>query len=581
MNSRVSWECASVLGFNRWRAIAKILCVSALLFLLQFSLLEVSPGRSQSALAAKLGRSEAKAAKTASRITETAPPSAIEQLRQDLEDYQPQVSILSPKPNEVLSEDTVAVKLQVKDLPIFKDKLLGLGPHLHVLLDNSQYQAVYNTDQPLMLEKLPPGTHTIRAFASRPWHESFKNDGAYAQVTFHVFAKTQENSPDPKLPLLTYSRPQASYGAEPIMLDFYLTNAPLHLVAQENDKDDIADWRIRATVNGESFVVDRWQPIYLKGFKPGKNWVQLEFLDEKGQIVQNTFNNTARLITYDPNGKDTLSKLVRGELTAQQARGIVDPTYVPEPVPAPVPKPTPTSAPSPKPSPTASPVPAKPTPSASPVPTIAPTLKPTLKPIDPIPSPTPSPVVKVPAAKPQRSRQVEPTPAPTPTSAPMPSPTPLDSPSSIVTPKVPKVVPKEVVPKVNRSPIELEPAIAPIETPQNPPVSPSIPTPQPEKPGLFERLRRQFGVGQEEDKPAIASPQATSQPIPPAADAKAALEKPREPRSAIPPTQPTPVAPDSIPQFSTIPKQLEAPKPPEPVPAAEETRTNASREGLP
>jgi hypothetical protein len=70
--------------------------------------------------------------------------------------------------------------------------------------------------------------------------------------------------------VLTYSRPTGSYGAEPIMLDFYLTNAPLHLVAQENPDDEIADWRIRVTVNGESFVLDRWQPVYLKGFKPGK-----------------------------------------------------------------------------------------------------------------------------------------------------------------------------------------------------------------------------------------------------------------------------------------------------------------------
>jgi hypothetical protein len=39
------------------------------------------------------------------------------------------------------------------------------------------------------------------------------------------------------------------------------------------------------------------------------------------------FNNTVRLITYEPKGKDTLSKLVRGELTAAEARGIVDPNY--------------------------------------------------------------------------------------------------------------------------------------------------------------------------------------------------------------------------------------------------------------
>ena len=518
-----------MLGFNCWRSIAKILCVSGLVFLLGFS-----PWWSQSSLAAKQGRSEPKAAKTAGKIAEAAPPSVIEELRQDLEDYQPQVSILSPKPNEVLSEDPVAVKLQVKDLPIFKDKKLGLGPHLHVLLDNLEYQAVYDTDQPLMLEKLPPGTHTIRAFASRPWHESFKNDGAYAQVTFHVFAKTQEHSPDPKLPLLTYSRPQASYGAEPIMLDFYLTNAPLHLVAQENDKDDIADWRIRATVNGESFVVDRWQPLYLKGFKPGKNWVQLEFLDEKGQPVQNTFNNTARLITYEPNGKDTLSKLVRGELTAQQARGIVDPTYVPEePAPAPTPKPTPKSTPAPspepKPTPTPSPVPAKPIPSATPpIPAIAPSPQLIESPA-PKPSPSPSSTDRVPPVKPKRVK---------------PYPTPISTPSPIPEPKLPPVT----------TPIEELPVAAP------------IPAERPEKPGFFNRLRLPFGAGQRGDNPTISSPEPTSTPTLPAADAEAALEKPTEQRSAVPSIpKPTSAASDAIPKFSTIPKQLQAPEPPEKV----------------
>ena len=165
--------------------------------------------------------------------------------------------------------------------------------------------------------------------------------------------KTQDNNPDPAQPLLTYSRPKGSYGAEPILLDFYLTNAPLHLVAQEDPKDDIADWRVRCTVNGSSFVVDRWEPLYLKGFKPGKNWVQLEFLDEQGNSVKNVFNNTARLITYEPKGKDTLSKLVRGEISATEARRIVDPNYTAEevPVPAPILAPTPTLSPSPTPTP--------------------------------------------------------------------------------------------------------------------------------------------------------------------------------------------------------------------------------------
>ena len=213
-------------------------------------------------------------------ISEVAPPEVIQQLGAELETYQPQVTIVSPKTEAILQDTTVEVKLKVQDLAIFKNSELEMGPHLHLIVDNQPYEAVYNVDQPFVLKDLSPGTHTIRVFASRPWHESFKNEGAYAQTTFHVFTKTTDNNPNPAQPLLTYSRPKGSYGAEPIMLDFYLNNAPLHQVAQENSEDEIADWRIRVTVNGQSFVLDKWQPVYLKGFKSGKNWVRLEFIDE-------------------------------------------------------------------------------------------------------------------------------------------------------------------------------------------------------------------------------------------------------------------------------------------------------------
>jgi hypothetical protein len=271
-------------------------------------------------------------------FSEVAPPDVIQALRPSLDAYQPQVSILSPQVDEILQDNTVKVRLQVKDLPIFKDPQWQLGPHLHVILDNQPYIAVYDLTQPLVLSDLSPGTHTLRVFASRPWHESFKNEGAYTQTTFHVLTKTEENNPNSKLPLLTYSRPNGGYGAEPIMLDFYLTNAPLHSMAETNPDDTMSNWRIRSTVNGESFILDYWQPIYLKGFKPGKTWVKLEFLDNEGQPVKNAFNTTIRLINYQPNGQDTLSKIVRGELTADEVRGIVDPSYTTK---IPVTKPTP------------------------------------------------------------------------------------------------------------------------------------------------------------------------------------------------------------------------------------------------
>jgi len=86
-----------------------------------------------------------------------------------------------------------------------------------------------------------------------PWQESFKNDGAFAETTFHILTKTGKNAPDNNLPLLTYSSPQGIYGAEPILLDFYLSNAPLRLSNTANGDNNLQDWRIRVTVNGESF----------------------------------------------------------------------------------------------------------------------------------------------------------------------------------------------------------------------------------------------------------------------------------------------------------------------------------------
>ncbi len=271
-----------------------------------------------------------------SRLTEVSPPFTIQSLKQSLEANQPQLEILSPKPGQLFERKQVEVKLKLTDLDLYKDEDLRLGSYLQVLLDSQPYAQIYDISQPLTLE-LTPGTHTIRAFAVRPWHESFKNDGAFAQTTFHVFVKTPENNPDDQQPLLTYNYPQGIYGAEPVLLDFFLTNAPLHLVAREDDKDEILDWQIRCTINGESFTFDRWEPIYLKGFKPGTNWVQLELLDEKGEPLSNAFNNTVQLFSYEPGGNDTLAQLTRGELTAEDARKIVDPNYLP-PVIAPEPE---------------------------------------------------------------------------------------------------------------------------------------------------------------------------------------------------------------------------------------------------
>jgi hypothetical protein len=261
------------------------------------------------------------------RLSEVSPPEALQALKPFLAVYEPQIQILSPREGETLTDTRVTVQVQVRDLPIYKDPDLELGPHFHLLLDDQPGQDIYDADATITFTDIAPGTHTLRAFAARPWHESFKNEAAYDQVTFNIFTASSKNDAGQNAPLLTYSQPQGIYGSEPILLDFYLRNAPLHLIAAEDDS--LSDWRIRCTVNDESFVFDLWQPLYLKGFKPGQNWVKLELIDETGQLFPGPFNSAIGVVEYRPGESDPLSTLIRGEIPNDVARVLVDPTYEP------------------------------------------------------------------------------------------------------------------------------------------------------------------------------------------------------------------------------------------------------------
>jgi hypothetical protein len=258
-----------------------------------------------------------------SNLAETPTPTIIKELNKQLEKYNPQVKIISPQPKQIINQTNVSIQLQVDDLPLFQDDQLKLGNHLNLILDNEPARQIYDLDESITLENLTPGTHSLRVFAARPWEESFKNDGAYAQTTFSVLTETNDNNPNLNLPLLTYNNPTGTVGAEPILLDFYLTNAPLHTVAQNNS--NLKDWRIKATVNGTSFLLENWQPVYLTGLNRGNNWIQLELIDEEGNNIDNTFNNTVRVINYDPQQTDTLAKLVTNKISLAEAQSIVEP----------------------------------------------------------------------------------------------------------------------------------------------------------------------------------------------------------------------------------------------------------------
>jgi hypothetical protein len=248
---------------------------------------------------------------------------------------QPRLQIVSPADGAVINNSTVKVKLDLSgDLKGYMphmDPETKMGNHVHVILDNQPYEAYYDLSHDFELRNVSDGEHTLRVFPSRPWHESYKNQGAFQIVRFTVrngggdparptttsngntlanptnssptpgttpegkaMAPSNAGSVDPKRPLLTYSRPKGDYkgdDANAIMIDFWLANAKL--------AGDGGEYRVRYSVdNGSPKFIDKWEPIWLTGWTTGTHSIKLELVDASGNVVDNGgYNSTTREIT--------------------------------------------------------------------------------------------------------------------------------------------------------------------------------------------------------------------------------------------------------------------------------------------
>lgn len=165
----------------------------------------------------------------------------------------------------------------------------GKGQHVHFIVDNEPYRALYDLSEPVEVSGLDEGLHVLRAFPSRQWHESVKGAEAFAMTWFYVRDSTDARSVDPEAPLLTYSRPKGTYsGADSVMVDFYLTNAEL----------GPDGYRVRLTVDDTvTHTIERWAPHYLLGLGAGEHAVRLELLRPDGSVAPGPLSTTERTIT--------------------------------------------------------------------------------------------------------------------------------------------------------------------------------------------------------------------------------------------------------------------------------------------
>lgn len=190
--------------------------------------------------------------------------------------------------NQTFSYDLTNYELtaQTADAEMKQCANSAKGQHIHLILNNEPYIALYETNHE---EELEEGHYVALSFLSRSYHESLKHPSAYVLRQFTV-GDVEAEEVDLTAEHMFYSRPKGEYtGAdtENVMLDFYLVNTEL---AADGNK-------VRATVNGEEFMIDNWQPYVLNGLPMGENTIQLELLDNDGNVIPGPFNTVERTIT--------------------------------------------------------------------------------------------------------------------------------------------------------------------------------------------------------------------------------------------------------------------------------------------
>ena len=165
----------------------------------------------------------------------------------------------------------------------------GKGQHIHLIVNNGPYSAHY---EPSFEKELPEGNHVLLAFLSRSYHESVKNGNAFVVKQITVGNPAEEEAADFTAPHMFYSRPKGTYKGDDtkkLLLDFYLLNTELS--ADGN--------KVKATINGQEFMIDEWSPYQIEGLPLGEVTIRLELLDAEGNAIPGPFNTVERSVTLE------------------------------------------------------------------------------------------------------------------------------------------------------------------------------------------------------------------------------------------------------------------------------------------
>ena len=163
------------------------------------------------------------------------------------------------------------------------------GQHIHYILDNKPYVALYKPENTVTLAL--NSEHYLLSFLSRSYHESLKNPAAAVLVHFKIDGQGKYvKLEDATKPMLFYSRPKGEYtgkDTQNILLDFYVKNTTLSNTTH----------KVRLSINDRQFILSKWQPYFLKNVCLGKVKFKLELLDSEGNNLTGDNTTIERTVT--------------------------------------------------------------------------------------------------------------------------------------------------------------------------------------------------------------------------------------------------------------------------------------------
>ncbi|AII47705.1 hypothetical protein KR52_00770 [Synechococcus sp. KORDI-52] len=224
------------------------------------------------------------------KLQEVAPPGAVQQLRQNLQRHRPSLRLIDPGNDSIVFSDALELRFEIDDWPLSSDPELGLGPHVVLQIDNRAPLRLSESNGnrlKVRIDDLEAGSHRFSAWAAYPWGEAVQAPGASIQGRLHLWQKLQGTQPERDAPWLVPVSPTGEQGLQPLLVDWLIWNAPL-----QNLREGDGRWRLRISIDGDSFLVDHQEALWLKESNgAGSHDLQMELLNGLGEPITPVFNN--------------------------------------------------------------------------------------------------------------------------------------------------------------------------------------------------------------------------------------------------------------------------------------------------